>query len=335
MPAVISAISYYLPERLLGNEEYYARFPEARGTALEKVGVRERHIARKDETASDLAFAAAEKLFSEHGIDRASIDFLVLCINEPDYYTPTTACVLQERLKLNRHCGAFDYNLGCSGYVYGLGISKGMIESMGAKNVLFITTSVLSHTFHERDRSSWFIFGDGAAATLVTAGTGGRDIGPFSYGTDGKGHEKIIVRDGHARNPISEHSYDDITDEYGNTTSRANFHMDGTGVLLFTLKTVPAMVNDVIAKAGLEPADIDLFVFHQANVYLNETIRKKMNIPEEKFVHCMDRFGNTVASSIPIALYEAKLQGRLKPGMRVLLAGFGTGLSWASCIMQT
>lgn len=335
MPARIAAISYYLPERVMTNEEYFARFPAARGTALEKVGVEERHIARKDELASDLAFEAAEKLFAEHGIDRGTIDFLVLCINEPDYYTPTTACVLQERLKLERRCGAFDYNLGCSGYVYGLGIAKGMIESMGAKNVLFLTTSVLTHTFHERDRSSWFIFGDGAAATLVTAGDGESDIGPFSYGTDGKGHEKIIVRDGYSKNPIGEHSYDDIVDEYGNVTSRANFYMDGTGVLLFTLKTVPAMVADTIAKAGLKQEDIDLFVFHQANVYLNETIRKKMGVPEEKFVHCMAQTGNTVASTIPIALYEARRQGRLKAGMRVLLAGFGTGLSWAACIVRT
>lgn len=337
MSAAISAISFYLPERVFTNEDYYRTFPEALNgkTSLEKVGVKKRHIARPDETASDLALAAGEKLFAEHGIDRNSIDFLVLCINEPDYYTPTTACVLQEKLGLPKHCGAFDYNLGCSGFVYGLGIATGLLHSMGARNILLITTSVLSHTFHERDRSSWFVFGDGAAATLITAGNGDEPgIGPFVYGTDGKGEGKIIVRDGGARNPIKADSHDIIKDEYGNITSRANFYMDGTGILLFTLKTVPGLVQQVLDKAGMQLEEIDLFVFHQANAYMNDTIRKKIGIPEEKFVHCIENTGNTVASTIPIALHECLQNGRLRPGMRVLVAGFGTGLSWAATIIR-
>lgn len=336
MSAAISAISYYLPDRIYTNAEYYNEFPEALNgkSSLEKVGVKQRHIARPDETASELALAAGEKLFAEHGINRNSIDFLVLCINEPDYYTPTTACVLQERLKLPKTCGAFDYNLGCSGFVYGLGIASGLLHSMGARNILLITTSVLSHTFHKRDRSSWFVFGDGAAATLITATGEEPGIGPFVYGTDGKGEGKIIVRDGGARNPIGPGSYDDIKDEFGNITSRANFYMDGTGILLFTLKTVPALIQQVLDKAQLQLDDIDLFVFHQANAYMNDTIRKKIGIPEEKFVHCIENTGNTVASTIPIALYESQMNGRLKPGMRVLVAGFGTGLSWAATIVR-
>lgn len=334
MPAFINAISYHLPERIVTNEEFYTRFPAGKGSGLDKIGVSERHIVGENETASDLAVQAAEKLFAEQGIDRSTIDFVLFCAQEFDYYTPTTACVIQQRLGLPRNCGALDYNLGCSGFAYGLGVAKGLIEGMGAKNVLLLTASTLTKTFHPGDRSSHFIFGDGAAATLITRSDDARDIGPFVYGSDGQRFEKIIVRDGGARNALSETSHDAITDEFGNTTSRDTFYMDGTGVLLFTLKTVPAMVNETLAKAGLGVNEIDLFVFHQANCYMNEMLRKKLGIPEEKFVHCMDHFGNTVSSTIPIALYESRKNGRLKPGMRVLVAGFGTGLSWACTIVR-
>lgn len=329
---LIRAISYYLPETTVTNEQFFERFPEARSTALEKVGVKERHIVGADETASDMAQKAAEKLFEEHGIDRSTIDMLVLCIIEQDHYSPSAGCVLHGKLGLSETCGAIDYNLGCSAYVYGLSVARGFLAT-GSKNVLLITTSTLTHTFHPRDRSSHFIFGDGAAATLISAESE-KEIGPFLYGTDGMRHDRIIIPDGGARNPINEDSHTEVTDEYGNVTSRANLFMDGTAVFLFTMKTVPKLVQDTVAKAGITINDIDLFVFHQANVYINEMVGKKLGIPKEKMVHAMDRFGNTVQNTIPIALYEAEKRGQLKRGMRVLTAGFGAGLSWAATIIE-
>lgn len=333
MPSTIKAISYYLPEAVYTNADFYADFPEAAGTSIAKVGVQKRHIVAPGQTASDMALLAAEKLFAEHAIDRSSIDFLLLSVLEHDYYTPSTACVLHGKLGLNKNCGAIDYGLGCSAYVYGLGMADGLMKSMGAKNVLLLTTSVLSHTFHPKDRSSRFVFGDAASATLLTqSDTDG--IGPFSFGTDGTGYDKIIVQDGGVRNPIGPDSFTDIRDEYGNVTSKGHFNMEGMGVFLFSIRTVPPMIADLLGKAEIAQEEIDLFIFHQPNVFLNETLRKKMGIPTEKFVHCMEDFGNTVQATIPIALYESKLNGRLKPGMKVVLAGFGVGLSWAATLVK-
>ena len=333
MSAKIQAISCYLPEKIYTNEEFYRDFPAAKDTSLEKVGVQQRHIVAPGQTASDMAFEAAEQLFREHGIDRSDIDFLVLCTLENDYYAPSTACVLHGRLGLKTSCGAIDYNLGCSAYVYGLGMAEGFMHATGAKNILLLTTSTLSRTFHSGDRSSHFVFGDAATATLLSRSELPM-LGPFVFGTDGKGFEKIIIRDGGARNPVTDASFAEEKDEYGNITSRAHLFMDGVGVFLFTMRTVPAMIHELLEKAQLRMEAIDLFVFHQANVFLNETLRKKLGIPEEKFVHSMADTGNTVQATIPIALYEARKSGRLQPGMTVVLAGFGSGLSWSATIAR-
>lgn len=333
MPSIIQAISYYLPEKVYTNEDFYADFPDAKGSSMNKIGVEKRHLVDPGQTASDLALLAAEKFFEEHKIDRSEIDFLLLSTMEHDYYMPSTACVLHGKLGLKKSCGALDFGLGCSAYVYGLGLADGILRSMGAKNILLLTSSTISLTFHPRDRSSRYIFGDAASASLISfSETGG--LGPYVYGTDGKGFDKIIIRDGQARNPAGPDSYNEIKDEYGNITSNGHFNMDGMGVFLFSVRTVPPMIDELLRKANLSPDEIDLYVFHQPNVFLNETLRKKMNIPEEKFVHCMAEYGNTVQATIPIALYESKLNGKLKPGMKVILAGFGVGLSWAATVVQ-
>jgi len=334
MPAAISAISYYLPEKVLSNEDFFREFPEARETSLEKVGVRERHIAAENESGSDMACAAAEQLFSEHGIDRSTIEFVIFCSADLDHYTPATAGIVQHRLGLPQSCGSFDMFTGCSAYPYALGVSAGLIDAMGLGNLLLITSSALTRKIHPRDRASRFMFGDAAAATLLTRSETGQ-IGPFVFGTDGGRADKLIVPHGGSRQPLGPGSYEEIADEFGNVTSPAHFQMEGVGVFIFSMKTVPPMVRGLLEKAKLGMEDIDLFVFHQANVFMNETLRQKLGIPPEKFVHCMERFGNTVQSSIPIALREAQKEGRLKPGMRVLLAGFGTGLSWSATIVRS
>lgn len=335
MKAFLKATSYHLPEKVYTNEDFFRQFPESEVNRdnLLKTGVRERHIVGANETASDLAVKAAEKFFSEHDVQRNEIDFLLFCAQEFDYYTPTTACVIQERLGLPTSCGALDFNLGCSGFVYGLSLAKGLVEGVGRQNVLLLTSSTLTKTFHPRDKSSLFVFGDGAAATLISAReTPG--IGEFVFGTDGKGKEKIIVQDGGARNAIGPHSNDSITDEFGNTTSRANFYMNGMSVFIFGLNTVPRVVNEVLEKEKRSLADIDLFVFHQANQFLVESIRKKLKLPAEKVYNYMENVGNTVSSTIPIALCEAQKAGRIKPGATVMVAGFGVGLSWAAATIQ-
>jgi 3-oxoacyl-[acyl-carrier-protein] synthase-3 len=335
MKACIKAISYYLPEKIYSNEDFFKEFPDALTSKenLLKIGVKNRHIIDPGETASDIAVKAAGKLFTDHQVKPEEIDFLLFCAQEFDYYTPTSACVIQERLHLPKTCGALDYNLGCSGFVYGLSLAKGLIESIGLKNVLLLTSSTLTKKFHPKDKSSLFVFGDGAAATLISAreNTG---LGQFVFGTDGEGKNKIIVKDGGARNPLKDSSTKDITDEFGNTTNDATFYMNGTGVFVFGLKTVPKMIHDLLAKENKTISDIDLFIFHQANLFLINSIRKKLELPEEKVFNFMENTGNTVSSSIPIALHEALKCGRAKKGDTVLLAGFGVGLSWAATTVQ-
>jgi 3-oxoacyl-[acyl-carrier-protein] synthase III len=333
MPATILATAYHLPEKVFTNADFFREFPDSAGKSLEKTGVAARALTQEHEVASDLAFAAAEKLLADSPVPRSEIDLLVYCSVDTDYYTPSTACVLQGRLGLPASCGAFDIVLGCSGYVYSLSVINGLLATTGARNALLLNAATLTKFIHPGDRANRFIFGDAGSATLIAA-SGNGSIGPSVFGTDGSRFEKIIVRDGFRRHPYSEASYLDEKDEYGNVTNPASFYMDGTGVFLFTLRVVPPMISELLEKAQLGIADVDLFIFHQPNVFLNETLRKKIGIPEEKFVHCMERFGNTVSATIPIAITESVSNGRLKRGMTVVLAGFGVGLSWAATVVK-
>ena len=287
-----------------------------------------------NQTASDLAVESALQLFLEHNIDKNDIDFILFCAQEFDHYTPTTACLIQERLGIPTKCGALDFNLGCSGFVYGLSIAKGLIEACDCNHVLLLTSSTLTKTFHPKDKNSRYLFGDGAAATLISNSNSEQNIGPFIFGTDGKRGDKIIIKDGGARNPITENSNLDFEDEYGNITNNAHFYMNGTSIFNFGLKTVPKLVDELLEKSNLKLDEIDLFIFHQTNNFMNDTIRKKIGIPENKFVFHIENCGNTVSSTIPIALYENIKSGRAKKGQTILLAAFGTGLSWAATIIK-
>lgn len=322
--ASIKAIAFHLPERILGNdelEEEYDSFPASQ--IYEKTGIRERRIAKREECASDLAFEAAETLLSENSIDRNSIDTLIFCTQTPDYFLPTSACILQDRLKLNTSVAAMDINLGCSGYVYSLGIAKGLIETGQAKVVLLLTADTYSKLLHWEDRNVRSIFGDAGAATLIV----GREsdvpyLGPFVYGTDGEGACNLIVESGGFRKPGREE------------TDLPRLDMNGPQIFHFTLKAVPRLVDQILDKAEISLSDVDLFVFHQANRFMLEHLREKIGIPEERFLIAMDLHGNTVSASIPIALRSAMESGRLKHGMKLMLVGFGVGYSWGATIVE-
>ncbi len=335
MSSFIKAISYYLPEKSYSNEDFFRDYPHALANRdnLLKTGVMNRHQVGPEETASDLAVRAAERLFEEHSIKRSEIDFLLFCAQEADYYSPSTAGVIHEKLGLEKTCGSIDFNVACSGFVYGLSLAKGLIESCGLKNVLLLTSSTLTKKFHPKDKNSFFVFGDGAAATLLSA-RAETGIGGFVFGTDGKGVDKIIIRDGGGRHPLTPASLVERTDEYGNVTSHAHFYMNGTSTFIFALKVVPQLVQDILDKEKMTLRDIDLFVFHQANLFMLESIRKKMDLPKEKTFNYMENTGNTVSSTIPIALHEAIRTGRAKKGDTLLVAGFGAGLSWAASILK-
>ena len=328
----LKAVSYYLPKLLLTNEYLVKKFPEwTVEKVASKIGINERHIVSESETASDLAALAAEKLFVEYSIDKSTIDFVLLCTQSPDYFLPTSACLLQNRLGLSTSCGALDFNLGCSGYVYGLSLAKGLIAASIAKNVLLLTAETYSKYLHPEDKGNRTIFGDGASASLISS-DGFAEIGNFSLGTDGRGAENLVVKSGGLRFP---NKLNDLSvDEVGNPISGDYLYMNGSEIFNFTLEAVPILVNDTLSKNILHKEDIDLFVFHQANKYMMNFLRKKIKIDEEKFYYYIENVGNTVSSTIPIALKEAMRDSRIVDNNKVLIAGFGVGYSWGGVTLQ-
>lgn len=334
MKAFIKAISYYLPKTVYTNDDFFREFPEAETnrSKLARIGVSERRLVEPNEIGTDIGEKCGLEFFEEHNVDPQEIDFLIFCTLDQDYYTPNAASVMHKKLSLKKDCGCIDYNLGCSGYIYGLAMAKAMLETHQLKNVLLITTSTLTKKLHPKDKSSRYLFGDAAAATLISA-RAGEGIGQFVLGTNGEGYDKIIVRDGGYRSPYTDRSFADYTDEYGNVTNNASFFMNGTSIFIFGLSTVPKIVNEVLRKEQKMLNDIDLFIFHQANIFLIESISKKLSIPQSKVFNYMDKVGNTVSSSIPIALYEAMKAGKAERGDKIMMVGFGVGLSWGGTIV--
>ncbi|MCF8227919.1 MAG: ketoacyl-ACP synthase III [Bacteroidales bacterium] len=335
MKSIIKAIEYYLPEKVLRNEDIAQKFPDLKIDDLTRLtGVYERHVADKDQTAGDLAIQAAEKLFTKNKLNRKKIDFLILCTSLGDYITPATSNILQDKLALPNHCGTFDFNQGCTGYTYGLSLAKGLIESGQAANVLLITSETISKKIHPKDKSNMAIFGDGAAATWITVSNKKEGIGQFVFGTDGSRYETIHIKDGGARFPYPGTISKDYQDDFGNVRNDGCFYMNGSEVFTFSLNTAPVMIGEILQKHSLTKDDIKLFVLHQANRIILESIFKKLKIRKDQEFYCLEKWGNTVQSTIPIALKEAQDQGLITSGDKVIAAGFGVGMSWSGTLLQ-
>jgi 3-oxoacyl-[acyl-carrier-protein] synthase-3 len=330
MKAYIKAISYYLPEKVLSNEEIIRQFPEWTADKIaKKVGVVNRHIVGTDETAADLAEKSALALFRDYSINPGDIDFILLCTQSPDYFLPTTACILQDKLNIPEHSGALDFNLGCSGFVYGLALAKGLLASDIARNVLLITSETYSKHIHPQDKGNKTIFGDAAASTLIST-QGFAEILSFKLGTNGKGAENLIVKTGAMRH--REKSGEILFDDANNPVSSDYLFMNGSEIFNFTSLSVPQLVFNTLNLNNLVKEQIDLFVFHQANKYMVDYLRKVLEIEKDKFYCYMENVGNTVSSTIPIALKHAFDEGKLSGN--ILLAGFGVGYSYGGVILK-
>lgn len=336
--AYLQQIEHYLPEIMIDNELLSREHPE---WSVEKIaaktGIQSRRYAAPDETSGDLACKAAEKFFSNTGVDRAAIDYLILCTQSPDYFLPTTACIIQDRLGLKKSLGAVDINLGCSGFVYGLGLAKGLVSSEQANNILLITSETYSKFIHPEDKKNKTLFGDAAAATLISADPAGSSIAGalqnFSYETDGGGAGNLIVKSGAFRQPDKGKAISVYQE--GEFISNDDFlFMDGKAIFDFTVFHVPALIKKCLEKNKCTMEDIDVFIFHQANEFMLETVRKFAKIPKEKFYTYLQNCGNTVSSTIPIALQNACKDGVVRKGNKVLLCGFGVGLSMGACVVQ-
>ena len=330
-------IAGHLPDTVLYNEDLAAIFPDwPAEKILLKTGISQRHIAAYDETAGDLAFHAARKLFLKGKCSASDIDFLILCTQAPDYILPTTACILQHRLGISTSSGALDINLGCSGFVYGLSLAKSLIETGLANNVLLLTADTYSKYIHPLDQSVRTLFGDGATATLisVTSKPNSGSIGPFVFGTDGGGAQHLIVEAGGFRKPSSANIEQKNLDIAKTIRSPKNLYMNGAEVMSFSLVEVPKAINSILHKMGATHDDVDFFVLHQANKFMLDALRKKLKISLEKMPIFIEKLGNTVSSTIPFVL-EHKLDNKeIISGSRCILVGFGVGYSWAAAAVN-
>ncbi|TWU24275.1 3-oxoacyl-[acyl-carrier-protein] synthase 3 [Novipirellula galeiformis] len=321
--AQLGPIAVHLPTRVETNEQLQAVFPSWDLSLIaEKTGIYQRHIAEPRETSSDLAVQAATKLFAEQEIDPQSIDFVLFCTQTPDYPLPTTSCLIQDRLGLPTRCGALDFNLGCSGFVYGLAMADGLIQSGVAKKILLLTAETYSKYIDSDDRSLRTIFGDGAAASLVTA-SDEKTLWGFQFGSDGSGGDMLVVGDGGAR------AAEDAIQPRHRKRWKSRLYMDGPSLINFTVEAVPRLVGEILEANGLSDADIDRYLMHQATWKMLDQLRGRMDVAPERLPIELSDVGNTVSSTLPILIDRLRSRGELKAESINMLVGFGVGLSWA------
>jgi 3-oxoacyl-[acyl-carrier-protein] synthase-3 len=331
--AHISDISCHLPDRVVTNEELHRENPDWDTERIAgKTGIESRRIAAEGETASDLAYFAAERLFGKSSVRRQDIDYLIFCTQSPDYLLPASACILQDRLGLPVQCGAIDINQGCSGYVYGLQLANALVASGTAKNVLLLTGETYSKYIHPRDRSVRVLFGDAGTASVIGTVERGAKFVTSVVGTDGSGYRNLIVPAGASRYPLGDSSSHETRDDNGNVRTDANLFMDGQELFTFTLRRVPALVEALLVRCDLTANEIDAFVFHQANTFMNEHLRTKMHLPKEKVPMALRDVGNTVSNTLPLTL--AQVGHNFTPGNKIALVGFGVGYSWGACLLE-
>ncbi len=337
----VSGIGACVPRNEFYNRDYDWISEKERNTLIKTIGVEKKRHASKGIISSDLCYEAADKLLNELNWNREEIDILIFISQTRDYIMPATACILQDRLKLSKNCLAFDLDLGCSGYVYGLSVIYSMISAGHLKKGLLLTGEVPVPNISYQDKSTYPLFGDAGAATAVEFEKySGQSY--FNLQTDGSGYKAIHIPDGGMRNyldPESSFKSEKISD--GLIRNRLQIALDGMSVFNFTLKEVRPNINTLLEKSGMDKDNIDYFVFHQANKLMNETIRKQLKIEPEKYLYSIDRFGNTSSVSIPLTVVtEFKAKGKRQKTKvkedkyQVLFSGFGVGLSWGSCITE-
>ncbi len=326
--AALGPIAIHLPERVETNDQLRELYPKWDIDLIyEKTGIYQRHIAAPDQCASDLGVQAAQNLFDQHAINPASIDFLLFCTQTPDYPLPTTACLMQQRLGLPVTAGALDFNLGCSGYVYGLALADGLIRTESVRRVLLITAETYTKFIHPEDRSLRTIFGDGASATLIEAADTPSLTG-FRYGTDGSGADTLLMTKGGARPAAQAHR------PRHRQRWESDLYMDGPALITFTVDAVPELIRQVLAATQLSRDDIQYFLMHQATRKMMSYLYERLGLTEEIAPIVLQDCGNTVSSTIPLVIQRMRVAGKLYPGVRSMLVAFGVGWSWAGCVWQ-
>jgi len=333
----LKAIADYLPDTIRTNDDLVRLNPGWNGESIyAKTGIRARRVAGPEETALDFGERAARCLLAGADCDAGIFDALLFCTESPDYVLPPSACLLQTRLGLPTRCAAFDYNLGCSGFTYGLWLAKALIESASAQHVLLVVAETYSKHCSPHDLTTATIFGDGGGAAWLSADPQGAlaEVGPTVVGTDGRGAGQLIVPAGGARQPKTSDTAVPHSDAKGNLRSEEHLFMNGPEIFSFTLNAVHAAIQQLLDRLGMGWGDIDLFLLHQANRFMLEQLRRQMNVPPEKMPIDLEDTGNTVSASIPILISRCRKKSVLMPGQHCVLAGYGVGYSWAMTYMK-
>ena len=330
----IAAMAGAVPSHVIDNLKYTEFFPEDQvKEVVEKVGVYERRFADEQTCSSDLCFAAAQKLIIDNQIDRSEIDLLVFISQTQDYRMPATACTLQHRLGLSNSCIAFDVNLGCSAFIYGMSIVYSMLQTGSIRKALILDGETRSKVYGPRDRRSAFIFGDGGIAALVEKGEKFGET-TLSLNTDGSRADLIMIKAGGYRHMSTPETLKErVVDEYGNMRSEEQGYMKGGDVFNFVIREIPRDIKRTMAEAGKTVDDIDYFCFHQANNFINAYIAKKMKLDLDKIPHTIEKFGNTSSVSVPLTIVS-ELKGKMNGRKTLMLSAFGVGMTWATGVVS-
>jgi 3-oxoacyl-[acyl-carrier-protein] synthase-3 len=324
----ISGIGGYVPEKTVTNEELARRVDTSHDWIIMKTGIAERRLAADGEAPSDMGCQAALRCLADAGVDKAAVDLIVVACATPDQSQPATACLIQEKLGVaERQCPAFDVNSVCAGFVFALNVAQSMMLTSPERyrHVLVIGTDAFSKIMNWHDRRTCVFFGDGAGAVLLSQADERAGRIHFHLGSDGRGSRHIQVPGGGTKLPISP----EVLEKRLNT-----FVMNGPKVWEFAVDTVPRVIRTLLGEHDLVPEDLDLLVLHQSNLRMLEAIMKSLALPMDKTVTTVETYGNTAAASIPLTLEKAARAGKLHPGSRVMLCGFGGGLSWGAALLD-
>lgn len=328
----ITAMSACVPSKVVSNRDIGYLIPEEEiEKTINNIGIEERRYADKDVCSSDLCQKAAEKLLTDNGIERSSIDALIFVSQTSDYHQPATSPLLQHKLGLSTSCLCFDVNLACSGFVYGLSIAYSFASQNGVNNVLLLVGETMSKTVSQHDKVSTPLFGDAGTATLISKGKFSESV--FSLNSDGSGSDVIKMKYGGYRNPSCQEGFIAHEDKDGNIRTGEQFYMDGMDVFNFGMRVEPKDIKTLMKACSISVDEIDLLIFHQANRFMTDFFAKRLKVPSEKTPYCLEKYGNTSSASIPLTIVS-ELKDKYPNRNNVIISGFGAGLSWASALVD-
>ncbi|MFB5266530.1 beta-ketoacyl-ACP synthase III [Paenibacillus enshidis] len=322
-PVGIIGTGKYVPEKILTNSDLEKMVETSDEWIVSRTGIRERHIAAPEQATSDLAYEAAVRALESAGMTAEELDLIIIATITPDMAFPSTACILQDKLGA-KGAAAFDLSAACSGFVYGLATATSFIQAGMYRNALVIGADCLSRITDYTDRNTCVLFGDGAGAVVLGEVPEGRGFKSFDLGAEGAGGPLLRLEAGGSRLPASAQTIEN---------KLHYIYMNGREVFKFAVRVMGTATDVVLGKAGLDKSDIDVFIPHQANIRIIQSAMQRLDLPEDKVMINVDKYANTSAASIPLALVEAAEEGRMKEGDRVLMVGFGGGLTWGASVL--